>query len=162
MTTPPRLLVIMGVSGVGKTTIVTLLAEQLAIPFADGDDFHPEENIQKMSEGNPLSDEDRYKWLEALNKVLQAHQNTGLVLACSALKSDYRVQLSAALEDLTFIFLKGTFDEVKSRLKSRKGHFMPLELLASQFEALETPEGAITVSILDTPEAIVQQIIDQL
>lgn len=158
-----RLFIIMGVSGTGKTTIGQLLSKKLDIPFYDGDDFHPEDNIAKMASGQPLDDEDRYDWLIALNKLLQEKVQTGAIVACSALKRSYRAILRQGIdEDLRFIYLQGTFEEVKSRLKQRKGHFMPLELLKSQFDTLEEPKDAISISIVSAPEEIVSEIAKEL
>ena len=153
----------MGVSGTGKTTIGKLLSSALHLPFYDGDDYHPEVNITKMASGKPLDDDDRLGWLVALNELLTSKNNTGAIVACSALKNAYRTILSKGLEEsLHFVYLKGSFEEVKSRMERRKGHFMPLELLKSQFDTLEEPNNAITVSILGTPDEIVQEILDEL
>lgn len=158
-----RLFVVMGVSGVGKTTIGKLLAKELTLPFIDADDFHPKENIAKMSSGIPLNDEDRQTWLIALNKVLVQHQQTGAILACSALKESYRGMIAKGIEDtITFIFLSGTFEQLQERIRQRKDHFMPSGLLKSQFETLEPPEKAIEVSISLTPNEVIQQIKSQL
>ncbi|UOY06918.1 gluconokinase [Muricauda sp. SCSIO 64092] len=159
----PKLYVIMGVSGTGKTTIGKLLAEAVGIPFFDGDDFHPRANLEKMESGQPLNDEDRHGWLVSLNQLLKSRKESGAVVACSALKKSYRAILNDGLMgQLKFIFLEGSFEEVKTRMVQRKGHFMPLELLQSQFETLEEPENAIKVSIRDTPSQIIQKLLDQL
>jgi len=153
----------MGVSGTGKTTIGKLLSKEMDIPFFDGDDFHPASNIAKMAAGQPLNDEDRHDWLLALNQLLMNNRNTGAIVACSALKKSYRTILRNSLgKNLHFIYLKGSFDEVKSRLEQRKGHFMPLELLRSQFDTLEEPKNAISLSIMETPEKMVNEIIERL
>ena len=155
--------IIMGVSGTGKSTIGKLLAQTLAIPFFDGDDFHPQANIDKMASGQPLNDEDRYGWLSALNQLSIEHQEQGAVIACSALKSSYREILNQNMDNaLQFIYLEGSFELVKSRMEKRKSHFMPVELLKSQFETLEPPENAIIVSIEHSPQALVLQIMNQL
>jgi len=160
--TKSNLFVIMGVSGTGKTTIGQLLSKQLGVPFFDGDDYHPKENIQKMSLGKPLNDHDRHGWLVSLNELLISRKSDGAIIACSALKESYREILAKDLSNLRFIFLEGSFDAIRKRMEGRKGHFMPLELLKSQFETLEVPKEAIVVSILDTPETIIEDILDKL
>ena len=159
-----NLFVVMGVSGTGKTTIGKLLSKTLHLPFFDGDDYHPESNIAKMASGKPLSDEDRHEWLVTLNKLLNSKRSvSGAIVACSALKHSYRTTLSNGIaESLHFVYLKGSFEEVKSRMEQRKGHFMPLELLQTQFDTLEEPNDAITVSIMETPNHIVKNILTQL
>ncbi|RDY61330.1 gluconokinase [Flagellimonas nanhaiensis] len=158
-----RILVVMGVSGTGKSTIGTLLAEKLDYPFFDGDDYHPEENIKKMNSGIPLTDDDRKGWLLKLNQIALENRHTGGVIACSALKNTYRGILKAGVGScMEFVYLEGSFDEVKSRLESREGHFMPIELLQSQFDTLEPPSNATTVSIMLSPEEIVKKIVKQV
>ncbi len=154
---------VMGVSGSGKSTIGKLLAKELNLGFYDGDDYHPEANVKKMAEGNPLDDNDRQGWLEKLNLLAIKKSDTGAVIACSALKNKYRTILQNGLDkELQFVYLKGTFDEIMERLSQRKNHFMPPELLRSQFNTLEVPKEAITVSIMQTPEEIVAKIISDL
>ncbi|MDF0705968.1 gluconokinase [Flagellimonas okinawensis] len=156
-------IVVMGVSGSGKTEIGKLLSEKLSRPFYDGDDFHPEANIQKMSSGTPLNDEDRKEWLISLNKLALEHRQKGAIIACSALKKNYRSLLRAGMGNcIAFVYLDGSFDLIKSRLEKRKGHFMPVHLLQSQFDALEPPSKSISVSIDETPAKIVKEILKQL
>lgn len=163
MNTNKPILFVMGVSGSGKSTIGQLLAKRLGIPFFDADDYHPKENVQKMAEGNPLSDFDRQGWLERLNLLARNNKDIGAVIACSALKNKYRAILQKDMANrLKFVYLKGSFEEVSLRLEKRKGHFMPPGLLRSQFEALEVPQKAITVPITGMPEEIVLTIINRL
>lgn len=158
-----KILFVMGVSGSGKTTIGELLAEQLGIPFFDGDDFHPEANIKKMSEGRPLDDEDRQGWLNRLNELALQHTTSGAVIVCSALKDTYRTLLGKSLDGQhRFIYLKGSFDLINNRLAQRENHYMPKDLLRSQFETLVEPKDALTISIDQTPQKIVYEIIAAL
>ena len=163
----PCALVVMGVSGSGKSTIADKLAERLNWAFEDADKFHPASNVAKMSAGLPLTDEDRWPWLRAIaaeiERVCKAGQHA--VIACSALKRAYRDILVDGRNDVRFVFLKGTEDLIASRLAQRKGHFMPPGLLASQFKTLEPPgphENPVTVSIDASVEAIVDEILRQL
>lgn len=154
--------ILMGVSGAGKTLIGNRLSERMGIPFYDGDDFHPPTNVQKMKSGEPLNDEDRRPWLESLaNNMIEWEQNGGAILACSALKKSYRKILSSKT-DTQFIYLKGSPSLIANRLSERSGHYMPPELLQSQFEALEEPNEALTVSVEPSPEEIVTTIMDKL
>lgn len=149
---------VMGVSGCGKSTIGKLLSEAFDIPFFDGDDFHPAANVKKMAAGNPLDDADRKGWLERLNILGIEHQQTGVVIACSALKQSYRNILLKNSTETIFVYLEGTYDQISQRLALRKNHFMPPGLLRSQLDSLETPKNAITVSIMGNPNAIVASI----
>lgn len=152
--------IVMGVSGSGKSTVGKLLADELKIPFFDGDDFHPETNVKKMALGNPLNDDDRADWLKQLNALALANQTFGAVIACSALKVSYRLILKQNLIDqMEFVYLNGTFDEISERLRGRKNHFMPRGLLKSQFDTLEVPTNAISVSISKTPSEILTSIL---
>ncbi len=163
MPNTPTVFVIMGVSGTGKSTIGKLLSDALQIPFYDGDDFHPEANIKKMSDGKALTDDDRRGWLIRLNQLAKEHKSKGAVIACSALKQSYRDLLLSEMEDyLEFVYLEGSFELIKSRSENRDGHFMPLDLLQSQFDTLEPPLEAIIVSVANTPNEIVTSILNQL
>lgn len=149
----------MGVSGCGKSTIGSKLAKTLSLPFFDGDDFHPEENISKMSEGQPLNDEDRKAWLLALNAHANKHQKTGAVIACSALKEKYRNVLSKGLTTSPiWVYLQGDYQTILDRLQKREGHYMPAALLKSQFDTLEPPVKAIEVPITLDQDSIISEI----
>ena len=150
--------IIMGVSGSGKTTVGTLLAKQLHLPFYDADDFHPEGNKVKMASGIPLNDNDRLPWLQALQDRLKSWK--GAVLACSALKESYRQILSEGTS-VVFVCLKGDYETIRKRMEIRE-HFMRPELLQSQFDILEPPSYGIAVGIEHTPEAMVSEIISKL
>lgn len=151
-----ELIVVMGISGSGKSTIGRLLASQMELPFIDADDFHPRENISKMSRGEALTDEDRWPWLAAIVQyVLDSHRPT-MVLACSALKTSYRDYLGQRL-NLQLLFLDLSREEGIKRLTSRKGHFMPSSLIDSQLATLEPPEKALTFPATDPPEDIVKR-----
>ncbi len=158
-----HILFIMGVSGTGKTTIGKLLSNHLNIPFYDGDDYHPQNNIDKMALGQALNDKDRKGWLERLNALAIEHQKQGAIIACSALKESYRgLLLNHIAAHAHFIYLQGTFEQVKQRLEARKGHFMPSTLLQSQFDTLEEPTNAICVSIAHEPRIILKKILKDL
>lgn len=156
MTVP---VVVMGVTGAGKSTVGTLLAERLGVPFRDADDFHPPANIAKMSAGQPLTDDDRWPWLDAISAHLAAHRGSGCVVTCSALKRAYRERLRAAAPELRFVHLHGEVGLVAARQAARQGHFMPASLVASQFATLEPPapdEGAVTLDVAEAPAALVE------
>ena len=163
----PCALVVMGVSGSGKSTIADALAKRLGWRCEDGDKFHPASNVAKMSAGQPLTDEDRWPWLQAIADEIDRScmRDERVVVACSALKRAYRDILVHDRNDVRFVFLDGTEALIAARLAARKGHFMPPGLLASQFKTLEPPtssERAVTVSIDATIGAIVDEIIRQL
>jgi gluconokinase len=157
------IIVLMGVTGSGKTTVGELLARQLSWRFFDGDDFHSAANIQKMSRGTPLSDEDRLPWLNALRETIRATMNRGenAVIACSALRRSYRQRLQISTE-VAFVYLKANASLVRDRLAKRRGHFMNRELVQSQFDSLEEPEAALQINASLSPVEIVQQIRNRL
>lgn len=165
--TPPCALIVMGVSGSGKSTIAAALAERLGWTFEDGDRFHPASNVAKMRAGHPLTDEDRWPWLQAIADEIERVCDVGdhLVIACSALKRAYRGVLLRSRDDVRFVFLDGSQALIAERLASRKGHFMPPGLLDSQFGTLQRPEAderPITVSIDAPVETIVNNIVAQV
>ncbi|MEM9157278.1 MAG: gluconokinase [Cyanobacteria bacterium P01_F01_bin.33] len=153
-----RIVAIAGVSGSGKTTVGRYLAKLLQWPFWDGDDFHPETNIRKMQKGIPLTDNDRWPWLASIRNLISSTLETdrGAVIACSALKQSYRDYLD--VPELQFVFLKGSYAQIDLRLRQRQQHFMPAELLASQFRELEEPTEALTFDVALSVEAIAQTI----
>jgi len=165
--TTPCALVVMGVSGSGKSTIADRLAARLGWRYEDGDKFHPAGNVAKMAAGHPLTDEDRLPWLQAIADEIDrvCHAGERAVIACSALKRAYRGILVHGRTEVRIVFLSGTQELIAGRLAARKGHFMPPGLLASQFSTLEPPaasEHPLTVSIDASVEAIVDDIISQL
>ena len=153
----------MGPAGSGKTTVGKLLASQLGWEFVDGDNFHSPANIEKMASGMPLDDHDRIPWLNSIREAMEQWnaQRSDVVLACSALKRSYRecLQISSGVK---FVYLKGTYDLLRKRLHSRKGHYATEQLLASQFADLEEPMDAIAVDVAHTPKEIVAEIRKQL
>lgn len=159
----PEIIIVMGVSGSGKSTIGRLLGQELELDFYDADDYHPEANILKMASGMPLNDDDRYSWLIRLNKLITEQRNQGLVLACSALKESYRQLLAGKLAgEIRWVYLDGSFDEILQRMEGRKDHFMPAKLLRSQFDTLEIPQYALSVPISNTPESTVSYILEKI
>ena len=158
-----RRLVIMGVSGCGKSSVGAGLATRLGLNYRDGDDLHPPENVAKMRTGMPLTDGDRWPWLDRVGQVLLAE--APVIVGCSALKRAYRDRIrTAAGGPVTFVNLAGSQEVIAARMALRQGHYMPLSLLDSQFAALEPPaaEEAITVSIDQPLEALVADILRQL
>jgi len=154
------IVVLMGVSGSGKTTIGKTLAERLGWKFIEGDDFHPRENVAKMAAGVPLEDSDRWPWLDALNRVLRAQHDA--IVTCSALKASYRRRLLAGVEDSRLVYLEGSKALIASRVAARKHRYMPASLLDSQFSALEAPAEAIRIDVGAPVEASVDAIVDAL
>ncbi|MEZ5639738.1 MAG: gluconokinase [Burkholderiaceae bacterium] len=163
----PVRMVVMGVSGCGKSTVGLMLAQALGLPYVEGDDLHSPENVERMRSGTPLSDEQRRDWLEAISQRLaQAHaQAAGVVVSCSALKRAYRDVLRRGAPDLQLIHLHGTPDLLARRTAERVGHYMPASLLDSQLAILEPPgpdERAMAFDIADSPETVVVRILARL
>ena len=150
------IVVVMGVSGSGKSTVGLPLAERLGYPFFDADEFHPPENVAKMAAGTPLTDADRWPWLALLNGKMKEQKNA--VLACSALKQSYRDALTTGLKDCRFVHLRGSLELIRARLADRKHRYMPASLLESQFATLEPPAAALAVDIAQPPERCIEQI----
>jgi len=158
------IVILMGVSGVGKTTIGRILSDKLGWPLFDADEFHSPASIEKMRNGIPLEDADRWPWLDRMNAMLAEKEGRGesVLLACSALKQVYRDRLAKDTTDLRWIYLKGNFDLIRERLEARKGHYMKAGLLESQFATLEEPGNALAIDIDDTPDAIADSILRRL
>ena len=150
------IVVLMGVSGAGKTTIGRRLARRLAWPFIDADDYHPSANVAKMAAGVALTDEDRWPWLDALNRRMREERDA--IVACSALKHAYRERLLAGIADARVVFLSGSRALIAQRLAERKHRYMPASLLDSQFATLEPPLHAITVDVSGEPDDCVEAI----
>jgi len=160
-------IVVMGVSGSGKSTVAEELAEKLGIAFIEGDKLHPKSNVDKMSEGIPLTDEDRWPWLDLIGAELRkGSEGNGVVVSCSALKKIYRDRLRTATgSPLAFVYLDGSLELLSRRMGERKGHFMPLSLLQTQLATLEVPTGepgVVTVSIDTTPDEIAKNALSGL
>jgi gluconokinase len=153
------IVVVMGVTGAGKTTIGRLLAQQLGWEFTDADSFHSPANVERIRQGIPLDDADRAPWLKSLRQAMEqwVAEGRNMVLACSALKKSYRHELYLGSE-VKFVYLKGSYDLIYQRLRARHGHFASEKILASQFAALEEPDDAVTVEIDQPAEAIVAEI----
>ena len=162
----PRVIVIMGVSGCGKSLIGSMLARELDAVFEDADEFHSDANKAKMSDGIPLTDEDRWPWYRILRERIVAHRASGrdYVLACSALKQSYRQWLCDNDENshAIFVYLKGSRELISARISARQGHFMPPKLMDSQFAVLEEPQGALKMDASLAPDEIVRRIFDHL
>ena len=163
----PHILILMGVAGCGKSTIAHLLANELGWPMLEGDEFHSLDNIAKMRAGVPLTDADRQPWLDAIAARLAEWHAAGTsgLLTCSALKRQYRARLVANCPEARFVYLRGTPDLIRARLVKRLGHFMPANLLDSQFAALEEPgpeERVIAVSAVPAPAEIVADLVKRI
>jgi len=157
------IVIVMGVTGSGKTTIGKMLAQRLRTEYADADDFHSPANKDKMHRGIPLTDADRMPWLASIHDYLAKEnaQQRSVVLGCSALKQSYRAILFDGLS-VQLVYLKGTYEVIDEHLRSRKGHFADDKILAAQFADLEEPTDAIVVDVRHTPEQIVEEIVKQL
>jgi len=163
----PSILVVMGVSGSGKTTIAALLARKLGWTFRDADEFHPKSNIAKMKSGVALTDADRWPWLHAIASFIDEKRarSDHAIVTCSALKRSYRDVIVGTRQDVRLIYLKGDITLIAARLRARHGHFMPAALLQSQFDALEEPgadENPLTVIVEGTPQEIAEEVIERL
>jgi gluconokinase len=153
----PKVVVVMGVAGTGKTTIGSLLAARLGVPYAEGDDFHPPANIAWMSAGTPLTDDDRWPWLDAIGSWAHGRAGLGGVVSCSALKRSYRDRLRAEAPGVVFVHLAGDRSLIEDRMSHRQGHFMPTALLDSQFatlQPLQEDEAGVVVDVSGSPEEI--------
>jgi gluconokinase len=157
------IVVVMGVTGAGKTTVGSLLAAQMGWEFADADTFHPASNVEKMSRGIPLTDADRAPWLAAMRSAIQRwiSEKLSVVLACSALKRSYRQELLIGPE-VRLVYLRGSYESIAEQLRSRQGHFAKESILADQFATLEEPQDAIVIDTGNDPAAMVAEIRSQL
>ncbi|WP_369239041.1 gluconokinase [Streptomyces sp. R21] len=156
----PHVVVVMGVAGTGKTTIGPLLAARLGVPYAEGDDFHPQANIDKMTAGTPLTDEDRWPWLDAIGAWAHDRDGLGGVVSSSALKRGYRDRLRAAAPGIVFVHLAGDRALIEDRMSHRHGHFMPTALLDSQFatlQPLQADEAGVAVDVSGSPGEITER-----
>jgi gluconokinase len=156
----PHVVVVMGVAGTGKTTIGPLLAARLGVPYAEGDDFHPQANIAKMSAGIPLDDADRWPWLDAIGAWAHGRSGLGGVVSSSALKRSYRDRLRAAAPGVVFVHLTGDRALIEGRMSHRQGHFMPTALLDSQFatlQPLQPDEAGVAVDVIGSPAEITER-----
>ena len=161
---PVTIVIVMGVSGSGKTTVGRLLAERAGWPFFDGDDFHPDANVEKMRRGMALTDADRWPWLEALRALIRdlAARGQSAVVACSALRASYRERLLGGSDAVRLVYLRGTREVIDARLRARADHFFDPALLASQFAILEEPADAIVMDVDRSPDAIVSDVLGRL
>ena len=155
---------VIGVSASGKSTIAELLAQKLGLPYLDADDFHPQANIDKMSRGESLQDNDRWPWLRAINQKAQVEsKESTVVITCSALKEAYREELAKgfAQDEVTWVVLNGSFELLYNRIKERAGHFMPSTLLQAQFDAWEKPEYGLHIDVALPTDEIIRLILNE-
>jgi gluconokinase len=157
----PRILLIMGVAGSGKTTLGQRAAAALGWPYFEADDFHSAANKAKMAAGTPLNDEDRAPWLAALRAKMDAERAAGrsAVFTCSALKERYRGVLMGGADNVVLVYLSGDFETILARVGSRQGHYMKADMVRSQFEALEPPKDALTLDVRESPDALLAKIL---
>ncbi|RZU28591.1 gluconokinase [Streptomyces sp. BK022] len=161
----PQVVVVMGVAGTGKTTIGPLLAARLGVPYAEGDDFHPQANIDKMTAGTPLEDADRWPWLDAIGRWAHGRVGLGGVVSSSALKRSYRDRLRAEAPGVVFVHLTGSRELIENRMAQRQNHFMPTALLDSQFatlQPLQADEAGVAVDVSGSPEEIAERAAEAL
>jgi len=156
------IVVVMGVTGVGKSTVGRLIADAVRVPFLDADDFHSDAAKAQMHEGIPLTDAERQPWLDRLNHALREHTATGAVLACSALTDDYRARLTAGVGHVRFLLLTGDPELIRQRIAARLGHFAGTDLLPSQLDTLEVPADAVTANVDAAPDEVVRRALDAL
>jgi gluconokinase len=158
------IIILMGVSASGKSTVGRLLARRLGWEFHDGDDLHPDANVRKMASGTPLTDDDRWPWLARIVRVMKECDAAGrnAVIACSALRKTYRDYLRRHGTAVEFVFLRGERQVLRERIRERSDHFMPAALLDSQFDALEEPQQAVVVDVDKPPAEIVEDIVHRL
>jgi 6-phosphogluconate dehydrogenase len=155
------IIIIMGVSGSGKSTIGLALAKRLGMTFQDADNYHPQRNIRKMAKGIPLDDADRKEWLQTVSGHFRTwHRQGGAVVACSALKESYRVVLGAESDQIKWVYLSGPIDKIRERLNARTGHYFNPRLLESQFQALEEPDYGVRIDIDQSTAQIVERLAD--
>ncbi|MFC1669092.1 gluconokinase [Spirochaetota bacterium] len=157
----PKAIIIMGVSGCGKSSVGHAVAKMMGLPFYDGDDFHPQENVEKMAAGSPLNDANRQPWLENLHQLILTHFQDGrsLVIACSSLKNSYRQILRGEIDNVRFVYLRGDFNLIYTRMRQRKGHYMKPEMLRSQFAALEEPKNALVLDVTKSIDILAEEIV---
>ena len=158
------IIIVMGVCGVGKSTVAQALSDKLHLDFLEGDSFHSEANVKKMSSGVPLTEEDRIPWLQAIRTATEEHKEQGVIVTCSALSRNSRVLLATERKQVKLVFLYASESVLAARMAARQNHFMPPELLRSQFETLQTPtqDEALHVCVEQTPTQVIEEILTKL